>query len=134
MFHRTYIALTSILVLSTCCLHASRFPFDEYIQEYRAPLHGSERKENDPYQPIPGAFIVHLFPGHSFDEHSQAVGTDMRRYLNRIFNFLEDEVMYSCKEVPDEVLEAIRRDHGVKLVEQNARAENIWDKLEEVSV
>jgi hypothetical protein len=72
------------------------------------------------YSTVPGNFMVYLFPGHSFEDHSRAVGKDMAIYKEHwLESLFPDRVVYACDDVGDDLLDAIRNDPGVDGVECN---------------
>jgi hypothetical protein len=80
---------------------------------YEAPLRRNRRLYT-----YPGQFIVTLFPGHSLQAHSKAIGIDITPYIVRTFerNY-KDRIVYACKGVDDRLLASIRADLGVEHVD-----------------
>jgi hypothetical protein len=66
---------------------------------------------------IPDSYVIWLFPDVSMEEHSGAVGRDMRIFRrSQIFDD-EDGIVYTVQNLDDDVLNAVRADRGVQLVE-----------------
>jgi hypothetical protein len=66
---------------------------------------------------IPGEFLVYLNPGHSIANYSAAVGTKMEAYMRADPGIkAEEETVYSCKEINDDLMKRVRSDPGVEEV------------------
>ncbi|KAF2242214.1 hypothetical protein BU26DRAFT_570901 [Trematosphaeria pertusa] len=79
---------------------------------YQAPL----RNESLP-EAIPEWYIIELRPGHTMEQHSEAVGTDMNKYLHvSLDRVWVDRVVYVGANVDDELLGRVRKDPGVREV------------------
>lgn len=66
---------------------------------------------------MPGFYGVYLFPGHSIEQHSAAIKTDLTPYITHIFDkHYTDRVVYSARNVDNSLLAAIRSDLGVEYV------------------
>jgi soluble P-type ATPase len=67
---------------------------------------------------VPGNYGVFLFPGHSIEQHSAAIKTDITPHIMHIVNKLwADRVVYSVRNIDNDLLAAIRSDPGVEFVE-----------------
>ncbi|KAF2177567.1 hypothetical protein K469DRAFT_357538 [Zopfia rhizophila CBS 207.26] len=79
----------------------------------QAPLHFADHPAR-----ISGWYRVELQPGYLMEQHSIAVGTNMNTYLREILDRRRypDRIIYTCKDVGDELLDAIRKDPKVQAV------------------
>ncbi|KAH6711535.1 hypothetical protein BKA61DRAFT_611155 [Leptodontidium sp. MPI-SDFR-AT-0119] len=81
----------------------------EIQNHYHAPL----RHSGGAGPIVPGYYSVFLFPGHSIEEHSAAIKTDITQYIMFVFDKLyTDRVVYSARGIDDDLLAAIRSDRG----------------------
>jgi hypothetical protein len=84
---------------------------------YTAPLFGDDNPDR-----IAGWYIVDLKPGHSIEQHSEAVGINMAARVKRLPESLDfGRIVYGIEDVDDELLEQIRRDEGVQRVDCDAK-------------
>ncbi|TVY27984.1 hypothetical protein LHYA1_G003487 [Lachnellula hyalina] len=79
---------------------------------YRAPLHNCDYESL-----VPNSYVIYLTPGHSLEQHSEAVGKDMKPLVHHVFDMYTEKVVYVGRPVDGSLLEAIRADEGVELVE-----------------
>jgi len=117
MFSKGILHLTSILLaaftMSGAC-NNNQVPFSTSTEKYEAPLRYCDDAPGDI---VSGSYLVELRPDHSFDQHCVAVGTDVRPYLRKILSAFQDRVVYTCENVNDELMNTIRADRGVQLVQ-----------------
>ncbi|KAF2191788.1 hypothetical protein K469DRAFT_718807 [Zopfia rhizophila CBS 207.26] len=110
------IYLLAIIATAASCQTENQIVLSDCPQECKAPMRYCEEPE-DPFEIVPGSFIVYLIPGHSLEQHNQAVGTNMGPYITGIFSIVyPDKVVYTCEGVNDDLLVAIRKDCGVEWV------------------
>lgn len=79
---------------------------------YRAPLHNCDYESL-----VPNSYVIYLTPGHSLEKHSEAVGKDIKPFVHHVFDMYTEKVVYVGRPVDGGLLEAIRADEGVELVE-----------------
>ena len=73
---------------------------------------------------VPGFYGVYLVPGHTLQQHFEAVKTDLTPHIYNVFDRLyPDRVVYGCKNVDGELLAAIRSDSGVEAVWRDSKVE-----------
>jgi hypothetical protein len=80
----------------------------------KAPL---EKDEN--YTHNPGGYFVNLYPSHTLEQHSAAVGRDIQPYVRFVLgeNFgVKDRVVYCGTGIDGDLLDLIRLDKGVERV------------------
>jgi hypothetical protein len=69
---------------------------------------------------VPEEYLVKLRPGHSLVDHSAAMGTDIKPYLDLVYDDLEvfgsAFIFYGAKDVDEKLLASIRADRGVNRV------------------
>lgn len=65
---------------------------------------------------IPRAFGVRLGPGHSMSEHQVVLDKDVRPFIRDDFRIGHDGLVYTVRDVDDQLLRAIRSDPMVVLV------------------
>ncbi|KAF2118852.1 hypothetical protein BDV96DRAFT_643022 [Lophiotrema nucula] len=107
-------------------------PIFETMGSRKAPLRVCDDQLEEPFRLKQGAFAVFLFPGHSFEDHSRVVGTDMTPYVQYDFSeHFPGQIVYSCEDVGDDLLEAIRNDPGVEWVDCNVEPGAIVPETEE---
>jgi hypothetical protein len=84
---------------------------------YRAPL--QVPNVPDIYLAL-DEYIVHLSTAHTLHAHCQIIGIDMDPYISATFNVSNSgKIAYLAKGVSNELLETIRSDRGVELVQYN---------------
>lgn len=95
---------------------------------YLAPF--PEKGDNDP-RVIPRAYAISLFPDHTIDDLSAAVGRDVQPFVQTVLEFHDGEVgiALGVRNVDDDLLAAIRTYRGVRLVERSSKPE--LDAMEE---
>lgn len=110
----TILILISISLFSFHTIHKG-FRHPIRIRHIYRALYSCDK--NDPSF-ISYKYVVGLTPGHTFEQHS---AVDMTPYLVEILPFLVNLVngrfWYSMKEINGELLERIRSDIGVDMVE-----------------
>jgi hypothetical protein len=84
---------------------------------YQAPLH----EPKDPEDRIEEEFAIALIPGHSMEDHSKAVGTNMSTYVHYHYTFDPERLWFYAKGIDDALLERIRGDEGVEFIERNCK-------------
>src|SRR5579871_5661040 len=104
-----------IATLAVACPNPTSI-FNSKSRPYEAPL-----IYFDPRSPIsPNSYIVYFRKGHTRVDHEAAIGTSIAPYVRFTFDDLyPDKFVYSCDNVGDELLAAIRADRGVEMVEYN---------------
>ncbi|KAH6722734.1 hypothetical protein BKA61DRAFT_593052 [Leptodontidium sp. MPI-SDFR-AT-0119] len=76
---------------------------------YQAPL----RDPGGTGPIVPGNYGVYFFPGHSIEQHSAAIKTDITPHLMHIFDKLwTDHIVYSARNIDRVLLAVIRSDRG----------------------
>lgn len=86
-------------------------------QIYQAPFSNPNAYLEDP-PIIPGAYIVHLRPGHSIDAHSSAIKANITPHIEQILDTKNKRTtIYVGHNIPEDLLTTIRSDLGVTLVE-----------------
>lgn len=87
---------------------------------YKAPL---QPEDVDPRDMDPVSYLVYLTPAHTLQKHSEAIGRDIMPYIRSILDLPyyteRGQVVFSYDRVDDEMLDDIRSDRGVELVEYN---------------
>ncbi len=80
----------------------------ETLDQYQAPYHA--------YEPsVPGVFLVSFRPGYTLAEHSAYLGGDLK---------LRNQFQSGyCAVLDDQTVDAVRRDPGVKYIEDNTSGE-----------
>jgi hypothetical protein len=67
----------------------------------------------------PDEYLVYLTPGVSLEEHKERIGNGLLDAIHRVFdNLYLDKVLYNAQ-LGAELLDAVRADPGVELVECN---------------
>jgi hypothetical protein len=79
---------------------------------YQAPLRGCG--EGDV---VSQSYIVYLAPGHSLEQHSAIIKKDITPYVEHIYDMYTEKVVYVGKRIDQDLLQAIRADKRVELVE-----------------
>ncbi|KAI1840422.1 hypothetical protein JX266_013389 [Neoarthrinium moseri] len=85
------------------------------ILPYEAPL----IEDDSDLQVIPKFYQILLFPGHSVSDLSTAIGQDIQPHISHVFDDLHSEdgdLIFSVKDVEDELLATLRTYKGVKIV------------------
>lgn len=90
----------------------------EIATPYIAPLQ-SQPKD----MILPGRYIVTLVLGHSLADHEAVVGRDLAPFWERQFKLLEPQVVYSVRNVDDELLQAIRSDPKCERVDYDLKGQ-----------
>ncbi|KAI7774893.1 hypothetical protein LA080_007676 [Diaporthe eres] len=88
--------------------------------EYQAPLKNCDHNGDFPI--VPSSYIIYLAPEHSLAAHSSAIGQDIKLFVHHIYNLYTEKVVYVGRPVDKQLLEKIRSDQGVELVECEAEA------------
>jgi hypothetical protein len=96
-------------------------------QALHAPTYEADLFPHDtkPEEVVAGQYGVFLFPGHSLEQHSEFIKTDLTPHIMHIFSFDKNRVIYSARDVNDLLLAAIRSDPGVEYVEYDYKVELI---------
>ena len=91
---------------------------DAPSQPYKAPLFNDDLP---PGSVVPDAYVVYLAPGHSIEAHKAVVGHEINVdiVLDRLY---PDKLVYGAH-MSREVLEAVRSDRGVEMVECDGKPE-----------
>lgn len=86
---------------------------------YQAPM----RFWGAPEEIYSEAYTVYLFPGHSLQQHFEAIYEDLKPYNLGVLDAIYlDKVVYVVQKVNDEMLAAIRSDPGVEFVDYDYMA------------
>lgn len=125
MFSVLLILFTLITHITGCLNNFP--PFITPHPDYRAWLHGCEELPESRYGRIPGSFAVGLRKGHIFQNHTFAIAHDLQPYykgtmttgLTRNLR----EFWYFVDNIPDGLVDLIRMDRGVTIVECNGKIE-----------
>lgn len=124
MFRQTL--LISIPVLFTVCLFKMSSSNNNQAflatsgRKYQAPLKNCDHNDDIPI--VPDSYIIYLAPGHSLAAHTLAIGQDTKPFVHHICDFYTEKVVYVGRPVDKQLLEKIRSDKGVELVECEAEA------------
>lgn len=124
MFRQTL--LISIPVLFTVCLFKMSSSNNDQAflatsgRKYQAPLKNCDHNDDIPI--VPDSYIIYLAPGHSLAAHTSAIGQDTKPFVHHIYDFYTEKVVYVGRPVDKQLLEKIRSDKGVELVECEAEA------------
>ena len=89
---------------------------------YKAPFSNEDTPES---QRIPGAYIVWLRPGYSFEQHKATVSQaiDVDKHTRKVDTKLSPgQTIYDTFDVGEEALDVIRADSQVALLEYDAKA------------
>lgn len=89
-------------------------------QGYQAPLKNCDHNDDIPI--VPNSYIIYLAPGHSLAAHSSAIGQDTKPFVHHIYDFYTEKIVYVGRPVDKQLLEKIRSDQGVELVECESEA------------
>lgn len=89
-------------------------------REYQVPLKNCDHNDDVPI--VPDSYIIYLAPGHSLAAHSSAIGQDTKVFVHHIYDLYTDKIVYVGRPVDKQLLEKIRSDQGVELVECEAQA------------
>jgi hypothetical protein len=84
---------------------------------YQAPFSNPNAYLEEP-PIVPDAYIVHLVQGHTIDAHSLAINSDIAPHLDHILDTKSKvTTIYIGHNISDSLLNSIRSDRGVTLVE-----------------
>jgi hypothetical protein len=89
---------------------------DQITEPYQAPFSNPNAYLEDP-SIIPDAYIIHLAPGHSIEDHSSAIRTEITPYIHRLEETNKKGIIYTGKSIPYSLLSTIRADPRVSLVD-----------------
>jgi hypothetical protein len=78
---------------------------------YEAPL----ERNKDPELEALDRYIIRLMPGYSLEQHTATTGYDIKKHIDGFLGQAvpTDRIVYIAREIPPEILVAIRADRGV---------------------
>jgi hypothetical protein len=98
-------------------------PHDVKETKYLAPFSNPLAPLSSDIPVVSGQYMIYLSPGHTLAAHSEAVRLNITPYIFSTFDDLyQDKVVYLGSRIGEELLEKIRADPGVELVEYDTEA------------
>jgi hypothetical protein len=83
---------------------------------YEAPF---SNPNADPKDIIPNQYSVYLAPDYSLDQHIATIGRDIKPFVAYVSSMGSNKVIYWCRDVTDDLLQLIRSDRRVEMVDYN---------------
>jgi hypothetical protein len=111
------ISATIIAVLAlTLSIKSYQIQSNPKKATYQAPL----RRCEDPDFRVLDSYHIYLHPGHSLQQHSEAIGTNIEPYIGVMFVWYREKIAFSVVGVDDDLLARIRTDPGVDFLEEGS--------------